>query len=318
MATLPTVPARLRDAPFRGSAAIQAGLLTRAQLAGRSWCRLYPDIYLRNGVPLDHFIWCEAAALLLPRGAAIAGRSAAYLWQASGLTAGDRPGKADRPTKADQPIKANQPIKADQPVEVAVPSTISMRPHADLRLSRTSLDAGDVIRFGAIPVTTPVRTAFDLARRPGLIDAVVAVDALLTKRLVTLAGLADYAAERAGWPGTRQMPRVLSLAVPGAESPMETRLLLLLVLAGLPAPAVQYRVSGYRLDLAYPEVRLGVEYDGDHHRGRDQFRHDVARLNRLRLLGWTVLRFTANDVLRNPQRMVDQVRRALRPDLLGN
>ena len=41
-------------------------------------------------------------------------------------------------------------------------------------------------------------------------------------------------------------------------------------------------------------------------------RHDAVRLNRLRLLGWTVLRFTADDVLRNPDRMVAQVRAALK------
>jgi very-short-patch-repair endonuclease len=292
MASPPTVPARLRDKPFRGSAAIQAGLLTRAQLASRSWRRLFPDIYLHDNVPLDHFTWCEATALLLPPGAAIAGRSAAYLWQAGGL------------------------ISGDQPVEVAVPSNVSMRRRAGLRVGRTSLDAVDVTRFGAIPVTTPVRTVFDLARRPDLTDAVVGVDAFLTGGLVSLPVLAAYADEHAGWPGTRQMPRVLELAVPGAESPMETRLRLLLVLAGLPVPAVQHRVSDYRLDLAYPEARLGIEYDGDHHRERGQFQHDVARLNRLRLLGWTVLRFTAGDVLRNPRRVVEQVRRALRPDLL--
>jgi very-short-patch-repair endonuclease len=294
MASRPVVPARLRDAPFRGSAAIRAGLLTRAQLAGQTWRRLFADVYAHADVPVDHFTRCEAAALLLPPGAALAGRSAAHLWQA-----------VDR-------------VSGDQPVEVAVPATVSMRQQPGLRLSRTRFDVDDVTRFGAIPVTTPVRTAFDLGRRPDLTEAVVSVDAFLAKRLVKLADLADYAEDRAGWPGTRQVRRVLELAVPGAESPMETRLRLLLVLAGLPTPAVQHRVSGYRLDLAYPEFRLGIEYDGDHHRERGQFQRDLARLNRLRLLGWTVLRFTADDVLRHPERVVEQVRRALRPDLLGH
>jgi very-short-patch-repair endonuclease len=63
-----------------------------------------------------------------------------------------------------------------------------------------------------------------------------------------------------------------------------------------------------RLDLAYPARRLGLEYDGDHHRDRVTFQRDIRRLNRLRLLGWTVLRFTADDVLRNPDRVVAYVR----------
>jgi very-short-patch-repair endonuclease len=58
---------------------------------------------------------------------------------------------------------------------------------------------------------------------------------------------------------------------------------------------------------------VAIEYDGDHHRGRDRFRRDVARLNRLRLLGWTVLRFTADDVLRRPEHVVAQVRAILNP-----
>jgi very-short-patch-repair endonuclease len=66
-----------------------------------------------------------------------------------------------------------------------------------------------------------------------------------------------------------------------------------------------------RLDLAYPRFRIGIEYDGGHHRERAVFRRDVARLNRLRLCGWTVLRFTADDVLRHPQIVVEQVRDVL-------
>jgi very-short-patch-repair endonuclease len=87
---------------------------------------------------------------------------------------------------------------------------------------------------------------------------------------------------------------------------METRLRLLLADSGIPPSATQFEVvdtAGVllgRLDLAWPEVRLGVEYDGDHHRDREQFRRDMDRLNRLRMAGWTVLRFTAEDVLRRP------------------
>jgi hypothetical protein len=107
---------------------------------------------------------------------------------------------------------------------------------------------------------------------------------------------------------------VLALAEPAAEAPMETRLHLVLVLAGLPRPVAQHAVHDgagrfiARLDLAYPANRVGPEYDGDQHRERPVFRRDVARLNALRLCVWTVLRFTADDVLRHPQRLVAQVR----------
>ncbi len=233
---------------------------------------------------------------MLPPGAALAGRSAAYLFHADVIGTDDAP------------------------VEVAVPATTSIRAHPRLYLRRTRLDPGDVTAFGTIPVTTPVRTAFDLARLPSLVAAVVAVDALLAARQTTLPQLRDYFEERRDWPRGSRVRRTLRLAAVGAESPMETRLRLLIVLAGLPEPVVQYDVPAARarLDLAYPEAKVAIEYDGDHHRERDRFRRDIARLNRLRLLGWTVLRFTADDVLRHPERLVAQVRQVLGPDLLGH
>jgi hypothetical protein len=74
------VPRQLSFAPFRGSAAIADGLLTRAQLRGRAWRRLLADVYVHRDTTLDHRTWCEAVALTLPTGAAVGGLSAAYLW----------------------------------------------------------------------------------------------------------------------------------------------------------------------------------------------------------------------------------------------
>jgi very-short-patch-repair endonuclease len=66
-----------------------------------------------------------------------------------------------------------------------------------------------------------------------------------------------------------------------------------------------------RLDLAYPGKRLGIEYEGDHHRGRGVFQQDLRRLNALRACGWTVLRFAALDIYREPSRVVATVRAPL-------
>jgi very-short-patch-repair endonuclease len=67
-----------------------------------------------------------------------------------------------------------------------------------------------------------------------------------------------------------------------------------------------------RVDLAYPQWRIAIEYEGDHHREKTQFRRDVARLNALRAAGWLVLRFTADDVLRHPARLVQHVAEAIK------
>ncbi|WP_370584963.1 endonuclease domain-containing protein [Micromonospora sp. ANENR4] len=128
--------------------------------------------------------------------------------------------------------------------------------------------------------------------------------------------LRAYAAARSRWPGAPLLREVLALAEPLSESPMETRLRLLLLDAGLGPLVAQHEVRAggrfvARVDLAWPALRLAVEYDGDHHRERAHFRRDVARLNALRAAGWVVLRFTADDVLRRPDATVALVRQAL-------
>lgn len=73
--------------------------------------------------------------------------------------------------------------------------------------------------------------------------------------------------------------------------------------------------SGHRIaiaHLAYPEYRVIVEYDGEHHRtDRDQNARDVDRLDDLVQAGWRVIRFNATHVgARRLERMV-RVRQAL-------
>lgn len=98
---------------------------------------------------------------------------------------------------------------------------------------------------------------------------------------------------------------------------MESRCRLVLIDGGLPRPVAQHEVyvGGLfiaRLDLAYPHRMVGIEYEGDYHRERQAFRNDIARGNRLRDFGWTIVRVTADDVLRNPQQLVARVRSLIR------
>ncbi|MGW4498431.1 DUF559 domain-containing protein [Micromonospora sp. NPDC004336] len=289
------VPPRLAFQPFRASAAVADGLLTWTMLRGPSWRRLLPDVHVhRDGYRADdHRFWCDAVALALPVGGVIAGRSAAYLWGVDLLA-------------------------RDAPVTVLLPRAARMRPHPRLRAIRSVVPDSDRARFGGLPVTTALRTAFDLGRQAPRDEALVAVDALLHRRLVKLGTLRAYADARPGWPGLSLLREVLALANPLAESPMETRLRLLLLDAGLPPAIAQHDVrdpSGRfvgRVDLAWPALRVAVEYDGDHHRERAHFRQDVARLNALRAAGWVVLRFTADDVLRHRARTAALVSQALR------
>jgi very-short-patch-repair endonuclease len=92
---------------------------------------------------------------------------------------------------------------------------------------------------------------------------------------------------------------------------METRIRLALVFDGLPAPVPQHPVGPHFLDLAYPSVRLGIEYDGEVHRTQQRALRDLDRQARLVCAGWTVLRFPARQVLRRPEEVAARVRGAL-------
>ncbi|MBO0682571.1 MAG: DUF559 domain-containing protein [Candidatus Dormibacteraeota bacterium] len=146
-------------------------------------------------------------------------------------------------------------------------------------------------------------------------EAVVAADMALHKRLIRLDELRVYVEKHATERGARQVRRVVELAEPRSESAMESRLRMLLVLAGLPRPQAQVSLrQGLqflgRPDLYYDEARLCIEYDGNVH--RDRLAADNQRQNRLVGAGYQLLRYTANDVLGHPDRIVSEVARMIR------
>jgi hypothetical protein len=146
---------------------------------------------------------------------------------------------------------------------------------------------------------------------------VVAVDALLTRCDLTVQAIRNYAEDRQSWHGAARATRVLDLTAPGAESPGETRLRLVLIGGKLRAPLLQHRVVDgagrhlARLDLAYPDHLIGIEYDGGHHWEPTAIKKDLQRQNALRARGWSLLRFTSEDVMSHPARLVGQVRATL-------
>jgi G:T-mismatch repair DNA endonuclease (very short patch repair protein) len=153
-----------------------------------------------------------------------------------------------------------------------------------------------------------VRTAVDLVRRHGVEEGVILLDRLVRAGLADLAAVRAAAAELPRSRGSRVARDVIRLADGLAESPQESRLRLLLHRAGLPAPIAQFRIfddDGFvaRVDFAYPELRLAIEYDGLWHAEPGQFAKDRRRLNRLSAAGWRVIFVTAAD-LRHPDRLI--------------
>jgi len=145
---------------------------------------------------------------------------------------------------------------------------------------------------------------------------VVVADAVQHTALATRADLQEELAAHAGLRGVRLAHRALGLSDARAESPPESRLRLAFMLAGLtPVPQHEVRVAGRfvaRVDLAFPAARIAVEYDGRSvHDWDDVFTRDRQRQNELVRAGWTVLRFTADDLRWGAARAIEVVRGAL-------
>jgi hypothetical protein len=173
-------------------------------------------------------------------------------------------------------------------------------------------------------VTSVARTLCDLTAvaAPSAVER--AVDDALRRKLVTVRQLTGSAAILEGQGRMRCTVMRAILAARGTTynpggSPPEVRIARLLQSAGLPAPVPQHalRVDGRtrRVDLAYPDLGLVIEYDGwSHHSTRSAFNDDRARANGLELLGLTVLRFTSastdDDIVRTVRRAIESIRRS--------
>lgn len=289
-------PPELAGCVFRAQDVVRDGLLTPDCLRSAAWRRLYRGIYADAALPDDVGIRIRGARLLAPPQAVFSGRSAAYLHGATEL--------ADR----------------RDPVELTVPAAVRFGPVAGLRVRRVGLAPTDVLVRRGWRSTTALRTALDIGRWEPLPEAVAALDVLLGRGIVDGAELREEAARRTGR-GARPALRAVGLADGRAESQPESRLRVVLTLAGLP-PVPQHVVRDAlgeflaRVDLAYPELRVAVEYDGAWHAESGQFARDRRRLNRLTAAGWTVLHVTAAD-LRDPAAVVARVRALLRASTAG-
>ncbi|MFF5178766.1 endonuclease domain-containing protein [Micromonospora sp. NPDC000316] len=130
------------------------------------------------------------------------------------------------------------------------------------------------------------------------IRAVAIVDAMLGLGLTDRDTLTEVAGRNADRSGGRRARWVFDLADGRAQSPPESQLRVRLVLGGLPRPVAQHPVrlpTGVVLhpDLAWPEYRVAVEYDGQWHADADQLHRDRRRLNLLVGAGWLVLHVTS-------------------------
>ncbi|QNI05446.1 hypothetical protein GAN17_03430 [Mycobacterium kubicae] len=272
--------------PFIGSEALACGVLNRHQLRTR-FCAVYPNVYLAKGIDPTLRQRIGGAWLWSHRQATIAGAAAAAMHGAEW-------------------------IPDDVPVELVYPNA---RPPLGVLTRREALHDGESQTMNGLAVTTPERTAFDIGRRGAIRSAVARLDTLARATGFKVDDVLAVAQNHRGARGLRRLEAALDLVDPGAQSPRESYLRLLLIDAGLPRPQTQIPVLGVDgipvayLDLGWPEHLVAVEYDGDQHRtDRRQYVKDLRRIEMLERMGWIIVRVVVED---RPADILRRVREAI-------
>jgi very-short-patch-repair endonuclease len=257
---------------FIGSEALRAGRLSPYTLRSR-FVAIHPDVYIARESEISAITRAKAAFLWTGRRGVVAGRSAAALHRAKWVS-------ADRPA---QLLWGNR----------RAPSGIQVWSH--------NAADDEIAVVDGIRVTNPARTALDIACRNPIGKAVAAIDALARATHLKIADVEQLAARHKGRRGIRNALEVLDLVDAGAESPRETWLRLLVIRHGFPRPRTQIQIVdeyGVRVavpDMGWEDVRLALDYDGEHHRNPQQFNKDIRRHDALTELGWTDIRVTSLD-----------------------
>jgi hypothetical protein len=277
---------------FIGAHAVSEGVLTRHQLQNGPYLRVLHGVYADPSLARDHLLRCRAAVLLMPPSAVLGGRSAAALLGAPAPAYGD-------------------------PVTVVVPPGAKWRGPGGVRVHTADVPASDVLfDEEGIRRTGPARTAWDVATLEPIGTAVGVLDAMVRTGLLDVGTLQQLQARPLGAWRSRRARRALALVDGRSESPPESWVRVACALAGLPPPVLQYEVlvDGVwlaRVDLAWPEQRLIVEYDGEYHFEGLQIVKDDVRLAALVAADWRVIRLSSAD-LRHMDDVVSRIASALR------
>lgn len=276
---------RFGGKPFTRAAAEAAGVTPWVL---RTLARpIVSGVYVANSVEVTPLLQVEAAILRVP-GAVASHHTAIRLWKAIAPDGDDIHLSVLR-----DPRRGRTRVRGVQVHEVR-------------QLEHESREG--------VPRTPPGRCFLDLAQVvTDVNDLVIAGDSLIRQTRLTPASLGDIVAT----PGGRGIVRARDAAAlvrDGVDSPMETRLRLLLLAAGLPDPVVGYTVRSVdggwiaKPDLAYPFQRIAIDYDGRHHLDDPkQWRRDIARREDLEREGWLLRVVIASDIYRSAPALLGRI-----------
>lgn len=171
-----------------------------------------------------------------------------------------------------------------------------------------------VTKVRGIPTTDPITTFIELAGSLPLVDLVVVGDAIVRIHKIGPARLLRACRQSTDY-YARAAAHAATYVRKGVDSPMETRLRMLIVLAGLPEPMVNVQerdennVITRRYDLCYPKLKLVIEYDGRQHaEDTRQWQRDLERREELDDEETRILVVTSKGIYREPGRTLQRVR----------
>jgi very-short-patch-repair endonuclease len=276
--------------PFTRAEARLAGIPIR-DLTGPRYQRVFFNLYVSAATPVTAVLRARAALKVSPAGS-----------HASHFTAGEIWGGC---------------VPQQPRTDVSSPRGQSRCQRRGIRNHDVAKGA-EVVTYLGVQVSSPTQTFLDLAEAVDLVDLVVFGDSMVTAGRFTVDKLVDAAD---AWPGRgrRLARRAARLVREGVDSPMESRLRMLIVLAGLPEPVVNFvvRNSGgewlMRFDLYYPAFKVVVEYDGRQHAENDaQWDHDIDRREQLDSWGCRLVVVRSKGIYIEPERTLRRVADTLR------
>lgn len=158
-------------------------------------------------------------------------------------------------------------------------------------------------------VTPPVMTWAQMAPHVSLEELVVLGDSMMRNnpylKRATFHEFEDFLVRTLNFPGRLKCVKAMKYMSENTDSSQETRLRFLLRQRGFPQPISNYRVvdaeysQSFTLDLAWPNQRVGSEYDGHYHREEQQRKNDHFKRSRLAKMGWNIVPATV-ETLNDP------------------
>jgi hypothetical protein len=290
--SIPRDPAAaFRSLPVLTRAKARDACVPLEALLGPTYTKLFYDAYIPSTAKISLRTQAETALRVVAEGAHISHHTAVQLW------GGVSPATSRiHLTFADQRARTRR---------------------EGIAAHRSPLQPATTRSKGLL-LSTPTQAFLDLASAgTELVDLVVAGDSLVKATRTTPE---DFVRAAETWCGNRarMARRAARLIREGVDSPMETRLRLLLVLAGFPEPTVNLILRAadgewfVRFDLSYEQWKLAIEYDGRQHAfDRRQWASDIDRREALDRLGWRLIVIRAEDLYAEPGRTLQRIREAL-------